>query len=66
MGWVVKTRHLSHAGREIHPNVPTVPLVGVLSVSVLSNSTVGDKEQWEHKEISQHLWFSGDMQSPEK
>lgn len=29
---------------KLHPNVPTVPLVGVLSVSVISNNTVGDKE----------------------
>lgn len=51
---------------KFHPNIPTVPVGGLLRAGVITNNTVGNKEHWEHKGILQHLWFSGDMQSPEK
>lgn len=51
---------------KFHPIIPTVPVGGLLCVDVITNNTVGNKEQWEHKEILQHLWFSGGMQPPEK
>lgn len=44
---------------KLHPNVPTVPLVGLLSVSVISNNTVGDKEQWEQKKLHSIFGFLG-------